>query len=99
MTRYRSLWLPALLILFGALALAANANLVGYGSLYRLVDLWPVILMLVGADILLRAVGSPRVATGVGLLVLLVTVAGSVAYVVASPSLPSGTQTAQQSAS
>jgi hypothetical protein len=98
MARYRSLWLPGLLILVGAVALAVNLGLLQSASLYRLADLWPVLLVLLGAELILRSAAAPRVATAAGLALLLVAVAGAAGYVALAPPLPAGNQTLDRSA-
>jgi Domain of unknown function (DUF5668)/N-terminal domain of toast_rack, DUF2154 len=98
MGRYRSLALPGLLILIGGFALAANLNLVRWDSLYRLVDLWPAILILIGVELVLRGVTSPRAASAIGLVLVVLTVIAAVAYVAVAPPLPGGSETLDTSA-
>jgi hypothetical protein len=93
MGRYRGLVLPGLLILVGAVALAANLNLVQWDALYRLLDLWPIVLILVGVELVLRGLTSRRVASAVGLVLVLLTALGAMAYVVLAPPIPTGGQT------
>ena len=81
---------PGLLILVGAIALAANTGVLAWGSLYRLLDLWPLVLVLIGVELVLRSVADHRVATGLGLAVLMLAVVGSVAYVSAAPPVALG---------
>jgi hypothetical protein len=90
MARYRSLWLPALLILIGGVALAANLGVIRWGSLYRLLDLWPVLLILLGLELLLRGSADPRIASSAGLALVAVAVIGGIVYVAVSPPLPTG---------
>ena len=92
MGRYRGLVVPGLLILVGAVALAANLNLLQWDSLYRLLDLWPVVLVLVGAELVLRGLASPRMASAIGLALILVTATGAIAYVALAPPIPAGGQ-------
>lgn len=90
MTRYRSLWLPALLILVGAVFLAANLGVIQWGSLYRLFDLWPLLLILVGVELVLRSSAEPRLASSLGLALVALAIIGAIVYVAVSPPLPAG---------
>jgi hypothetical protein len=92
MGRYRGLVLPGLLILFGAIALAANLNLLHWDSLYRLLDLWPVVLVLLGVELVLRGLTSRRVASAIGLVLIVLTGVGAIAYVAIAPPIPTGGQ-------
>jgi Domain of unknown function (DUF5668)/N-terminal domain of toast_rack, DUF2154 len=92
MGRYRGLILPGLLILVGAVALAANLSLLQWDSLYRLLDLWPVVLVLIGAELVLRGLTSQRAASAIGLVLILLTAVGAIAYVAVAPPIPSGGQ-------
>src|SRR5713101_7167257 len=52
--RYRSLFWPAILILVGVFALLVNVRLVPVERLDRLVDLWPLILVVIGLGVVVR---------------------------------------------
>ena len=90
MSRYRGLVAPGLLILVGAIALAANLNVVQWDALYRLFDLWPVLLILVGAELVLRGGVPRRTAAAIGTLLVILAAVGAVAYVAAAPRIPIG---------
>jgi hypothetical protein len=92
MARYRGLVLPGLLILLGVVALAANLSVIPWDSLYRLLDLWPLILVLVGAELVLRGLTSPRAASAIGLALVVLTAVGAIAYVAVAPPVPAGGQ-------
>ena len=98
-TRYRGLLWPAVLILLGGVALLVNTNVISADRLYRLGDLWPVLLIVIGLEILVTrlpiSAGASAVAAA---LILLVAVGGSIAYVAAGPSVPTGTQVMDKSA-
>jgi hypothetical protein len=82
---------PLVLIALGIVFLLANAGYVGEGALRRLVDLWPIALVLIGLDILVR-----DRSTAVALIVEIAVIAASVAYAVAGPAtslVPFGTST------
>jgi Domain of unknown function (DUF5668) len=97
MGRYRGLVLPGLLILVGAVALAANLNLIQWDALYRLLDLWPLVLVLVGVELVLRGLTSRRAAAAIGLVLVLLTAVGAIAYVSLAPPIPAGGQTLDSS--
>ncbi|MDQ6919037.1 MAG: DUF5668 domain-containing protein [Candidatus Dormibacteraeota bacterium] len=92
MGRHRGLVLPGLLILFGAVALAANLNLLQWNSLYRLLDLWPVLLILIGVELAIRGLASPRTASAIGVVLVVLTAVGAIAYVALAPAIPTGGQ-------
>ena len=82
---------PLVLIALGVVFLLANAGYVGEGALRRLVELWPIALVLIGLDILVR-----DRSTAVALVVEIAVIAASVVYAVAGPStglVPVGTRT------
>ena len=81
----RGLVWPLLLIVVGAVLLAANYGLIAPVSAFALLSLWPVILIVVGIDI---AIGRrwPLAALGADTLVL----AAAIAMVIASPTSPLG---------
>src|SRR2546430_8803545 len=94
MRQYRSFFWPGLLILIGVLALLANTNVISVERLDRLTDLWPVILVVIGLLLIVRRTPMPAAteAIAAGVIVLL-AVAGAVAYVAIEPAIPTGTQT------
>lgn len=80
---------PLVLIALGVMFLLANAGYVGEGALRRLVDLWPIALVLIGLDILFRDRSA-----AVALIVEVAVIAASVVYAVAGPAtglVPLGT--------
>lgn len=97
--RYRALIWPAVLILIGAVALLVNTNVISADRLYRLGDLWPVLLIVVGLEILVTRMPISASASAVAAaLILLVAVGGSLAYVAGGPGVPTGTQAMDSSA-
>jgi len=80
---------PLVLIALGVVFLLANAGYVGDGALRRLVELWPVALVLIGLDIMFRDRSA-----AVALIVEVAVIAASVVYAVAGPAtglVPLGT--------
>jgi hypothetical protein len=83
--RYRSLLWPAVLIFAGIFALLVNTGTIPVDRLYQLFDLWPLILIVIGLELIIRR--SVRGPTGgvAGVLVAVLALGGAVAYVVAGP--------------
>jgi hypothetical protein len=90
---YASFFWPAILILVGVFALLVNANLLSADRLYRLFDLWPLILVVIGLELIVRRAFSGPTAELAATLIVVLAVAGSIAYVAVGPALPGGTQT------
>jgi hypothetical protein len=82
---YRSFFWPALLILVGVIALLANTGQIPAERLYNLVGLWPLVLIVVGLELIVRR--SMRGVAGdvAAALIILLAIVGATAYVVASP--------------
>ena len=98
--RFRGLVWPAALILLGGVALLINTNIVSADRLYRLGDLWPLLLIVIGLELLVTRMPISANASAVAaVLILLVALGGSIAYVAAGPNVPIGTQTIDRSAS
>ena len=85
MTRGWGLVWGGVLVVIGALALLFNLGLVHPEQLDRLVVLWPLILMLIGAEIVISRLASRTIATITMSVVVLLVVAGSVGYVATAP--------------
>ena len=83
--RYRSYFWPGALILVGLIALLVNTGWISADRLVQLFDLWPVILIVIGLELIVRR--SMRGAAGdvAAVLIVLLAVAGAAVYVVAAP--------------
>jgi len=90
--RYRSFFWPAVLILAGVIALLVNTGAIPGDRLYLLVDLWPVILIVVGLELIVRRSLHGASAELAAALIVLVAIAGAAGYVALSPN-PSATHT------
>ncbi|HEX9561433.1 MAG TPA: DUF5668 domain-containing protein [Candidatus Dormibacteraeota bacterium] len=91
--RNRSYFWPATLILTGVLALVAETGAISGERLLRLADLWPLILIVIGLELLNRRVlQGPRRDLATALIVLL-AVGGAVAYVAVRGPVSDATQT------
>src|SRR4029077_20176509 len=94
---YRSLFWPAVLILVGVFALLVNAGFVPVERLDRLADLWPLILVVIGLELVVRR-SLPRAAAEIAAaLIVLLAIGGAAAYVALGPSIPTGIRTVDAS--
>ncbi len=89
--RYRSFAWPGVLIVVGVFALLINAGLVPTDRLYRLVDLWPLILVVIGLELLVRRGMQGTAADVAAVLIVLLAAGGAVAYVAVGPAISTGT--------
>jgi hypothetical protein len=97
MPNRRYVW-PAILIVTGVMALVAETGVMSGDRLLRLADLWPVILIAIGLELVNRRVlqGSRRdLATA---LIVLLAVGGAVAYVAVRGPVSDSMQTMNTSA-
>jgi hypothetical protein len=90
--RYRSFFWPGILILAGIIALLVNTGRISTDRLAQLFDLWPLILIVIGLELIIRRTAPGRAADGAGAVIALVAIVGAVVYVVASPN-PENTST------
>ena len=95
--RYRTFFWPGILILIGVFALLINAGLLPTDRLYRLVDLWPLILVVIGLELIARRALQAAAADVAAVLIVLLAVGGALAYVAVGPAIPGGTQTLEAS--
>jgi len=96
--RYRGIAFPILLIGLGLVALLVNVGALSWDQIGRLFDLWPLLLIVIGIELILRRAAAPPVATGVGALVAIVAVVAALAYVTAGPGFQVGSQAGSASA-
>jgi hypothetical protein len=85
-TRYRSFFWPAVLILAGVVALLVNIGALPVDRLILLVNLWPLILIVIGLEIIVRRGFHGASADVAAALVVILAVAGAAAYVAINPS-------------
>ncbi len=83
--RYRSFFWPALLILVGIIALLINLGAIPVEKLYLLVNLWPLILIVLGLELIVRRSLHGVSGDVVTAAIVLVAILGAVAYVALSP--------------
>jgi hypothetical protein len=88
---YRRLIGPAVLIAIGAVGLLVNTN---GDRLYRLLDLWPLVLIVIGLEVVVRRTPMAVDAAAVAALIILLLAGGAaVVYVAAGPAVPGGVHT------
>lgn len=95
---YRSFFWPALLILAGVIALMVNIGAIPSDRLYQLLDLWPLILIVIGLELIVRHSVRGLAGDVAAALIVLLAVAGAVGYVAAAPN-PYATRTMDASGS
>lgn len=88
--RYRRFFWPGVLILVGILALLVDLNVISADRLYRLADLWPLILIVIGLELITRRALQGAAVDVAAVLILLIAAGGAVVYVAAGPAIPGG---------
>src|ERR1700694_992768 len=83
--RYRSYFWPALLILVGVIAFLLNSGAISTDRLSLLADLWPVILIVIGLELLVRRAVPGQNGDVAAVLIVLLAAGGSIAYVALAP--------------
>jgi hypothetical protein len=92
MYRNRGLLLPLLLIAIGAIVLLANIGVLSTQALERLGDLWPLLLVILGLQLILNHTVRRQQATLIGLAATAIIVVAAVAYAVLAPATSFATQ-------
>jgi Domain of unknown function (DUF5668) len=83
--RYRSYFWPAVLILIGVFALLVNSGVISTDRLGLLADLWPVILIVIGLELLARRALPGQNGDVAAVLIVLLAAGGAIAYVALAP--------------
>jgi hypothetical protein len=99
MYRSRGLLLPLVLIAIGAVVLLSNTGVLSSDALLRLGDLWPLLLVILGLQLILNHSLPRQQATLIGLGATVVIVVAAVAYAALAPAAPFGTRQANSSES
>jgi Domain of unknown function (DUF5668) len=97
MYRNRGLLLPLLLIAIGVVVLLANTGVLSSEVLLRLGDLWPLLLVILGLQLILNQTLPRRQANLIGLGATIVIVIAAVAYATLAPAATFGTRQASVS--
>src|SRR5260370_11400805 len=83
--RYRSYFWAAGLMLIGIVALVVNSGVISTDRLNLLFDLWPVILIVIGLELLARRTIPGQNGDVAGVLIVLLAAGGAIAYVALAP--------------
>lgn len=83
--RYRSFFWPGILILAGAIALLVNTGQISVERLGLLASLWPLILIVIGLELIVRRTMHGPSGDLVAALIVIVALVSSVVYVATSP--------------
>jgi hypothetical protein len=95
--QYRGFFWPAVLILVGVIAFLANAGFISTDRLALLLDLWPLILIVIGLEIIARRGLQGAAGDVAAVLIVLIAAGGAIAYVALAPN-PGATHTLDSSA-
>jgi hypothetical protein len=94
--RYRSFFWPAVLILVGLIALLVNTGQIGVDRLFQLFDLWPLILIVIGVELVIRRTVRGIAGDVATALIVLLAIVFAAVYVAATPN-PAATQILNES--
>jgi len=92
MYRNRGLLFPLVLIAIGVIVLLVNTGVLSPEAVQRLGDLWPLLLVILGLQLILNHTMPRQQATLIGLGAAAVIVVAAVAYATLAPAAPLGTQ-------
>src|SRR5438445_9827920 len=92
MPRSRGLLVALLLIAIGIIVLLANTGVLSQQALERLGDLWPLLLVILGLQLILNHTLPRRQATLIGLGATAIIVIVALAYAALAPATPFGIQ-------
>jgi cell wall-active antibiotic response 4TMS protein YvqF len=95
--RYRSFFWPALLVLVGVVALLVNTGQIPVERIGQLIDLWPLILIVIGIELILRRTVHGVAGDIAAALIILLAIVGAASYVTLTPN-PAATRTMNSSA-
>jgi Domain of unknown function (DUF5668) len=90
MRQYRSYFWPAILILIGVAALLVNAGVISTDRLSLLFDMWPLLLIVIGLELIVLRGVKGSAADVAAVLIVLLAVGAALAYVALAPN-PSAT--------
>ncbi len=94
MYRTRGLFLPLVLIAIGIIVLLANTGVLSQDALQRLSDLWPLLLVILGLQLILNHTLPRQQANLIGLGATAVIVLAAILYAAFAPAAPFGTRQA-----
>jgi len=83
--RYRSFFWPALLILAGIVALLVNVGQIPVDRVFQAVNLWPLVLVVIGLELIIRRLLHGVTGDVAAALVVLLAIVGAATYVAVAP--------------
>jgi hypothetical protein len=83
--RYRGYFWPAVLILIGVVAFLVNSGVISSDRLNLLFDLWPVILIVIGLELLARRALPGQNGDVAAVLIVVLAAGGAIAYIALAP--------------
>src|SRR5437867_5523833 len=83
--RYRSFFWPALLILAGIVALLVNVGQIPVDRVFQVVNLWPLVLVVIGLELIIRRLLHGVTGGVAAALVVLLAIVGAATYVAVAP--------------
>jgi membrane protease YdiL (CAAX protease family) len=89
--RTRRLALPIVLIALGVIFLLINSRILSSEALQRLGDLWPLLLVILGLQLVFTQLLGPRRGQIAGLAAAAIIVIAAIAYGIAGPPVPAST--------
>src|SRR5438094_1557372 len=98
MPRNRGLLFPLILIGIGVVVLLANTGILSRQVVERLVDLWPLLLVIFGLQLILNHTLPRQQATLIGIAVTAVIIIAALAYATLAPATSVGVQKVDASA-
>jgi amino acid transporter len=96
--QHARLTLPVVLIALGLIFLLINSKVLSSEGLQRLADLWPLLLVILGLQLVFRHLLDPRRSQIAGLAAAGIIVVAAFAYAIVGPPLPAGPQQQDSSA-
>jgi uncharacterized membrane protein YjdF len=93
----RRLSLPLVLIALGVIFLLINSGILSSDVLQRLADLWPLLLVILGLQLVFSHLLGPRRGQLVGLAAAVIIVVAAIAYAIVAPAVPANTQQQESS--
>jgi len=94
MSRTRGLFVPLVLIVIGVMVLLVNTGVLSQQALERLGDLWPLLLVILGLQLILNHTLPRQQATFIGFGATAVIVIAALLYAELAPAAPFGTRQA-----
>jgi hypothetical protein len=96
--RTSRLALPIVLIVLGLIFLLINSGILSSDALQRLADLWPLLLVILGLQLVLNHLLGKRRGQIAGLAAVAVIAIAAITYAIVAPPVPAATPQQESSA-